>query len=88
MLKILVISGFENDRFIPINLNDMTRKFQGFGLLALCLFFLSTAMAQVPTAEKLDPNMTLGEADADGIVWLDPRKEPFKLSGFEWIQED
>jgi hypothetical protein len=88
LLKILVISGFENDRFIPINLNDMTRKFQGFWLLALCLFFQSAAMAQVPTAEKLDPNMTLGKADADGIVWLDPRKEPFKLAGFEWIQED
>ncbi len=32
--------------------------------------------------------MTLTEADADGIIWLDPREVPFKLSGFEWIQGD
>jgi len=32
--------------------------------------------------------MSLKKADADGIVWFDPREEPFELSGFEWIKED
>lgn len=50
--------------------------------------FHLTGMAQVPTAEKLDPNMTLNKADADGIIWLDPREAPFSLYGFEWIQGD
>ncbi|MCK4991140.1 MAG: SGNH/GDSL hydrolase family protein, partial [Bacteroidales bacterium] len=32
--------------------------------------------------------MALKQADADGIVWFDPREEPFELTGFEWIKED
>ena len=44
--------------------------------------------AQEPTAQKLDPNMALLKADADGIVWFDPREEPLELTGFEWIKED
>ncbi|MFT5412591.1 MAG: hypothetical protein ACI9NC_005340, partial [Verrucomicrobiales bacterium] len=38
--------------------------------------------------EKLDPNMTLENADAKGIVWFDPRTPPFRLVGFPWIGED
>jgi len=44
--------------------------------------------AQEPTSQKLDPNMSLKKADADGIIWFDPREESFELSGFEWIKED
>lgn len=44
--------------------------------------------AQEPTAQKLDPNMALKKADADGIVWFDPREEPLELTGFEWINEN
>ncbi len=44
--------------------------------------------SQVPTAQKLDPNMALKKADANGIVWLDPKEVPFDLIGFEWIRED
>lgn len=32
--------------------------------------------------------MALKKADADGVLWFDPREEPFELSGFEWIKED
>ena len=46
------------------------------------------AFSQVPTSQKLDPNMALKKADADGIIWFDPREEPFTLTGFEWIKED
>jgi len=57
-------------------------------MLSIVLIFPLMGFAQVPTAQKLDPNMTLQKAEDDGIIWLDPRKEPFKLSGFEWIQDD
>jgi hypothetical protein len=42
----------------------------------------------VPTAQKLDKNMSLQEVDADGIAWFDPHEEPFGLVGFEWIEKD
>jgi lysophospholipase L1-like esterase len=57
-------------------------------MFIIMLIFPLTGFAQVPTAQKLDPNMTLNKADADGIIWLDPREAPFRLSGFEWIQGD
>ncbi len=66
----------------------MTNLLQRIPMLAIVLLFHLTGFAQVPTAQKLDPNMTLQKAEDDGIIWLDPRKEPFKLSGFEWIQDD
>ncbi len=59
--------------------------------LLLFLFSLSlnsTILAQISTAQKLDPNMALNKADADGIVWFDPKVEPFVLVGFEWIKQD
>lgn len=59
--------------------------------LLLFLFSLSlnsTVFAQISTAQKLDPNMALNKADADGIVWFDPKAEPFELVGFEWIKRD
>ena len=54
----------------------------------IALMVHTAGFAQEPTSQKLDPNMTLKKADADGIVWFDPREEPFELSGFEWIKED
>lgn len=56
-------------------------------ILACC----SCAFAQAPEKieiEKLDPNMTLEKADAQGIAWLDPRTPPIRLSGFPWIGEE
>lgn len=44
--------------------------------------------AQKIDIEKLDPNMTLEKADAEGIAWFDPRTPPFRLAGFPWIGED
>ncbi|MBE9517479.1 MAG: SGNH/GDSL hydrolase family protein [Bacteroidetes bacterium] len=52
------------------------------------LTFLIPLNSQVSTAQKLDPNMSLENADTDGIRWFDPRKAPFELSGFEWIKEE
>jgi len=57
-------------------------------MILVVLSMQATGFAQVPTAQKLDPNMTLQKADTDGIVWFDPREEPFDLAGFEWIKED
>lgn len=66
----------------------MTNLLQRIQMLAIVLIIHLTGFAQVPTAEKLDPNMTLKKADADGIIWLDPREAPFQLAGFEWIGKD
>lgn len=55
----------------------------------LVMLLVSTnGFSQVSTAQKLDPNMALNKADQDGMVWLDPRNEPFDLNGFEWIEQD
>ena len=57
----------------------------------LFILFLGSyifGFSQVPTAQKLDANMALKKADANGIVWFNPREEPFELAGFEWISED
>ena len=66
----------------------MTNLLPGIQIFIIVLIFHVTGFAQVPTAERLDPNMTLKKADADGILWFDPRDEPFGLTGFEWIKED
>ena len=55
-------------------------------IFIFCL--LSNVMAQVPTAQKLDKNMSLKEVEVEGIAWIDPKEEPFELLGFEWIRED
>ncbi|TDI67178.1 MAG: hypothetical protein E2O88_08110 [Bacteroidetes bacterium] len=57
-------------------------------IILITLFISSIGLSQVPSAQKLDPNMALKEADSDGIVWFDPREEPFGLTGMEWIKED
>jgi hypothetical protein len=55
----------------------------------LCFAMLSQSLwAQKIDIEKLDPNMTLEKADAQGIAWLDPQTPPFRLVGFPWIGED
>ncbi len=51
-------------------------------------FITIYSFSQVPTAQKLDPGMALKNADSNGIVWLDPKKAPFDLIGFEWIDQD
>ena len=56
--------------------------------IVLLTFCISIGFSQVPSAQKLDPNMALKEADSDGVVWLDPREEPFGLTGLEWIKEN
>ena len=66
----------------------MTIFSKGIQALLIMLMVHAAGIAQEPTSQKLDPNMTLTKADADGIVWFDPRAEPFELSGFEWISED
>ncbi|MEN8230125.1 MAG: SGNH/GDSL hydrolase family protein [Bacteroidota bacterium] len=66
----------------------MTSFTKSIQILVLILTIHAAGFAQVPTAQKLDPNMTLSKVDADGIAWFDPREEPFDLSGFEWIKED
>ncbi len=35
-----------------------------------------------------DADMPTGTADADGIVWHDPRTPPFRIVGFPWIGKD
>jgi len=58
-------------------------------LILFFFFFLSfVGNSQVSTAIKLDPNMALKKADADGIVWYNPKEAPFRLVGFEWIKQE
>lgn len=57
-------------------------------MILIVLGLQAEGFAQEPTSQKLDPNMSLKKADADGILWFDPREEPFELLGFEWIKED
>ncbi len=66
----------------------MTRIFYCIQMLPVWWLCHVTALAQVPVAEKLDPNMALRRGDAEGIAWFDPREKPFGLTGFEWIGED
>ena len=58
-----------------------------FHLIASLLFVFQLA-AQTPMAQKVDSNMAIKKVDVNGIVWLDPREEPFDLAGFEWIKQD
>jgi len=61
---------------------------QLISMILIVLGLHTAGKAQEPTAQKLDPNMSLKKADAEGIIWFDPREEPFELAGFEWIDED
>ena len=57
----------------------------------LLIFFFGTSFygfSQVSSAWKMDSNMVLKKADADGIVWFDAHEKPFGLVGFEWINQD
>ncbi len=57
--------------------------------ISFVLIFISfVANAQKPAAQKLDANMALKKADADGISWFDPKLAPFDLVGFEWFEKD
>lgn len=58
-------------------------------LLPIFLFTISfSGFSQVSSAWKMDSNMVLKKADADGIVWFDAQEKPFNLVGFEWIEQD
>ena len=58
-------------------------------IFALYLAMLTPFLrAQQIDIEKLDPNMTLEKADAEGVAWFDPRTPPFRLVGFPWIDDD
>jgi lysophospholipase L1-like esterase len=37
---------------------------------------------------KIDKNMTIESVDENGLVWLNPNQEPFKLVGFNWFEQD
>jgi lysophospholipase L1-like esterase len=39
-------------------------------------------------AQKLDPNMAVEESRDDGLKWLSPKEEPFRLSGFAWFAKE
>lgn len=58
-------------------------------LLTCCMssIMLATRLAGQDVVQ-LDPNMTLNQADASGITWLDPRTQPFTIYGFPWLHED
>jgi lysophospholipase L1-like esterase len=66
----------------------MTHIPQLIYMVLIVLGMQAAGKAQVPTAQKLDPNMSLKKADENGISWFDPREGSFELSGFEWIKED
>jgi hypothetical protein len=56
--------------------------------LILVLGIYSAGPAQIPTAQKLDPNMALQTVDIHEISWFDPHEVPFDLAGFAWIEKD
>ncbi|MCK5729766.1 MAG: SGNH/GDSL hydrolase family protein [Draconibacterium sp.] len=68
----------------------MTNKAFYPRLLILVFFFGISfyGFSQVSSAWKMDANMVLKKADADGIVWFDAHEKPFGLVGFEWINND
>lgn len=66
----------------------MTKKIKAIQSLILIISFSFMGFSQVSTSLKLDQNMALKKADADGIIWFDAREEPFSLVGFEWIKQD
>jgi lysophospholipase L1-like esterase len=66
----------------------MVKVIKAIQYLILLLGLQFSGIAQVPTSQKLDKNMSLKEVDAEGIVWFDPQEEPFGLVGFEWMKED
>lgn len=66
----------------------MEKRILKASFVILMLVFLRPVVAQNADPIKLDPNMSLVKPDSTGIVWLDPRKAPFDLVGFEWIGEE
>ncbi len=58
-------------------------------LLLIYFFGISfSGFSQVSSAWKMDSNMVLKKADANGIIWFDAKEKPFDLVGFEWINQD
>jgi lysophospholipase L1-like esterase len=66
----------------------MTQKLKAiqFTILMVCISFMS--FSQISTSLKLDKNMALKVADANGILWFDAKEKPFSVVGFEWIKKD
>jgi hypothetical protein len=40
------------------------------------------------TLEQFDRNMRMTGTREEGLIWLDPKKAPFRLGGFPWIGQD
>ncbi len=68
----------------------MTTKLLYFRVLILifCFGISFSGFSQVSSAWKVDSNMSLKKADANGIVWFDAKEKPFDLVGFEWFEQD
>ena len=66
----------------------MTNSLKVITIFIIILMIPFAGLSQIPTSQRLDPNMALKKADADGIAWYDPGEEPFDLVGFEWLKED
>lgn len=66
----------------------MGKKIQITQLIVLILGFQINGSAQIPIAQKLDSNMSLKKADANGIIWFDTYEKSFELVGFEWFEKD
>lgn len=56
------------------------------GMISGLLFLGITAWAQ--NAESIDRNFAVKSGAADGVVWHDPTKAPFRLSGFSFFERD
>ncbi len=57
-------------------------------ILIFCFGISISGFSQVSSAWKVDSNMSLKKADANGIVWFDAKEKPFDLVGFEWFKQD
>ncbi len=66
----------------------MCKKTQITQLIVLILGFQINGSVQIPTAQKLDSNMSLKKADANGIIWFDTYEKSFEIVGFEWFEKD
>ncbi len=66
----------------------MVKKLKVSQCLILILGIGIMGFSQVPASKRTDTNLVLKKADSDGIIWFDPREEPFGLVGFEWITQD
>ncbi|WP_422659918.1 SGNH/GDSL hydrolase family protein [Paenibacillus sp. EC2-1] len=43
---------------------------------------------EVVSPHQLDQNMKIESGTTDGLTWYSPLEEPFRISGFAWIEEE